>query len=102
FVEVDFYGEQIVRNPNYDPEAARQELELMRRIYNESPALKFAYSPEFDPNNPEHLARLQRMFERETGMPVQDWTGPFYYYDRQGRLRRREAGRSSSGRGPDE
>jgi RHS repeat-associated protein len=101
-VEDDFYGEQIVRNPNYDPEAARRELELMRQIYQDSPALQWAHSPDFDPNNPEHLARLQQMFERETRMPAQDWTEPFTYYDRQGQRRERGVGRSESGRSPDE
>jgi RHS repeat-associated protein len=94
YADMDFYGEQWVRNPNYDPEAARRELELMRRIYNESPALQWAHSADFDPNNPEHLARLQQMFEQETRMPCQDWTQPFYYRDEQGQRQLRQVGRT--------
>ena len=101
YADVDFYGEQWMRNPNYDPEAARQELQLMQDIYEQSPALQLAYSPDFDPNNPEHMRRLEEMFVQETGIPLQDWTMSFQFRDRNGVLRTREAGRSSSGHRPD-
>ncbi|MGH6913440.1 MAG: hypothetical protein ACREH3_07000, partial [Geminicoccales bacterium] len=95
-------GEQWIRNPNYDPEAAQQELQLMQNIYENSLALQTAYNGpgaafEFDPNNPEHLNWLQQRLADETQVPCEDWTQPFYYTDEQGQRQLRQVGRTEDG-----
>ncbi|MEM7023614.1 MAG: RHS repeat-associated core domain-containing protein [Pseudomonadota bacterium] len=99
--DVDFYGEQFIRNEYYDPEAAQAQLEQMRDIYRNSEAAQWAYSRDFDPDNPEHVRRLERMLEKEIRMPIQDWTEDFYFYDQQGNRKLRKVGRSEKDRSDD-